>query len=257
MKRLPLAAIALAAAILVAYLVFSGGNPFIPSDELLSLALYSGNSPANVVLHLFAHLGAKHLLGNLVPLIIFAALLEYAAGGTAVIAVFFVSGVAASIGFSFLNPSFALAGASGGVAGLIGASALVRPKLAFVLLLATPLLVQFLIFPAVDYGVSLQAQELGQKQADLSAQVQTLVAQNKTAEAEKANASLQSVAKQSAAIDEGASREAAAQTDVAVHVLGALIGMAFIIVRRPDLVDAGSEEVFSLFGQGRRRLKRK
>ncbi len=253
MNRLPLATIALASAVVVAYLFFSAGSLFIPQGELLSLALYSGNSPANVFLHLFAHLGAKHLLGNLVPLVIFAVVLEYAAGGGAVLAVFFLSGIAASLGFSLLNPAIALAGASGGVAGLIGASALARPKRSLLLLLALPLLIQFIIFPAVDYGVSLQKHELEEKQAGLSAQVRELVAQNKTEEAASANSSLQAVAEQGAAVDAGVSREATAQTDVTVHVLGALIGMAYLVVRRPDLVDKSSNEVFALFGRVRKK----
>ncbi len=257
MKRFPVATIALAAAIVLVYLHFSGGRLFIPQGELLSLSFYSSNPAANLVLHLFAHLGTRHLLGNLVPLVLFAAVLEYSAGVGAVLAVFFLSGVAASIGFSLLNPSIALAGASGGVAGLIGASALARPKLAVVLLLALPLLVQFVVFPAVDAGVSVQRTGLETQQANLSAQVTQLVLDNKSVEAAAANNSLRAVVEQRALIDSGVLREAGAVSDVAVHLFGALVGMAYLVLRRPDLVDAGSDEVFSLVGRVRRRLVKK
>ena len=223
-----LATLCLALALLVPYYFLSNGTFYLPDQTLSGLAFEQNAGMFNYFSHLFTHVGLGHLLGNLLPLIAFSLVLEQVLGWS-VIAVFVVSGLLSSLAFSFLNPSVILVGASTGVAGLMSASTLVKPKISLALLLIA-FVVLFFVAPAVAFVNSLQLQGMESQKQALQQQVAALVAQNKTEEAVKANATLSRVETTLAQTEQGIQREKETPTDALVHFLGALFGGAFIIL---------------------------
>ncbi len=246
--RIPFATLALCALVLGAYFFLSGGNPYISDAAFGPLAVVWGaGAPASgVFTHLFLHVGLQHLFGNLVPLLFFGAVLELAAGWLGVAAVFFISGILSGALFSFLNPGVPLAGASAAVSGLMGAALVVKPRQALALLLATPLVLQFLVIPAVNLASSAYSQGVSQAAGRLQGEVNTLVEQNRTAEAEAVSQKLVQVKQQESQISEGKARERESQTSLAVHLFGALSGVLFIALFRRKALERGRAEFADL-----------
>ena len=78
--------------------------------------------PGNYFTYQFAHGSVEHLVFNLLWLLVFGALIEWMMGSSALILVYFTSGVGAALFYS-LTPGFStspLIGASGAISGLIG-----------------------------------------------------------------------------------------------------------------------------------------
>ncbi|MBI4360193.1 rhomboid family intramembrane serine protease [Candidatus Micrarchaeota archaeon] len=250
MFKVPWASALLVAALVAVYAFSSGGN-WYPDVVTLSQNAFGAQNPLALLFYVGYHLGVQHLAGNLVPLVFFAVLLESAASGRHVVAVFFLSGFLAALAFAFLSPGSLLAGASGGVAGLMAAGALVRPKVAAVLLLGVPLLSMFVVLPLLDAATSssfsqmeVKAEALEQRAADLEERGQAVEAEEARAEADRVVVSLEEQ-KQARA------KEASAQPDFWVHLAGALAGALYAVVLLPGLVEDGFDELSRfLFGGG-------
>ena len=78
---------------------------------------------------IFVHGGLDHLLQNLLALGIFGILLEKVIGSWKWAVVFILGGIAGNIAGFFFYPNALSLGASGGIMALIGALAILRPKL--------------------------------------------------------------------------------------------------------------------------------
>lgn len=113
------------AAICVAVFViqsFSAG--FTDSFVLVSSDILA--RPWTLITSIFLHGSLSHLVFNLFALVLFGMILEKFIGSKKFIAVFFVSGVAASIA-ALTYPSSL--GASGAIYGILGTLAAIRPKM--------------------------------------------------------------------------------------------------------------------------------
>lgn len=148
MKRLPFATLALVSAILLAYAIEldGGGMPicerlgfvpdrFLRTGNIIPLLAYSLlHDPSSTV----------HLVGNVVLLGLFGALVERQLGGPCMLAVFFISGIAGALGHLLLAPGATepLVGCSGCVFALLAIAAALEPRTrAFTALLFTANLV--------------------------------------------------------------------------------------------------------------------
>ncbi|MFH0836381.1 MAG: rhomboid family intramembrane serine protease, partial [Candidatus Micrarchaeota archaeon] len=132
--KTPKATLALLAAIILVYFWYSQGTFFLPSGFLNSMSL-APESIATVFTYLFLHIGIIHLTGNAVSLLAFGSITEQVLSPKDVLGVFLVSGVSAGLLFALINPGTLLAGASAGIAGLMTASVLLKPKHALVALI--------------------------------------------------------------------------------------------------------------------------
>ncbi len=101
--------------------------------------------PASVVVSMFLHAGIAHILFNLWSLWIFGNNVEEAFGHLGFVIFYFLSGIAATFGFVAVNPDLTapLVGASGAVAGVMGAYLVLFPRhqimtLIFVRIVAIP-----------------------------------------------------------------------------------------------------------------------
>jgi len=119
--KIPFGSLVLILAILFPYFFLSGGL-FYLSDEAVASASFGAAQPEGILSHAFLHVGFFHLIGNLVPLVIFALLLETALVATDVVVLFVLSAVLASGLFSLVNPGAFLIGSSAGVSGLMTAA---------------------------------------------------------------------------------------------------------------------------------------
>jgi membrane associated rhomboid family serine protease len=243
-RKMPWGAICLSLAVLIAYFALSYNTPYIADASLRQLALNSGN-PLSIITHLFIHVGIFHLIGNLIPLFLFGLALEGAVLSIDVVLIFLISGMGASLLFALVNPLTPLIGASGGISGVLCAVMLLKPRHALALLIATPLLISFVIFPAVDLGGRFYEQELAAKNVELKQELNVAVAQNKTPQAiRQINQTLQKTETQIEITQEGKQREAATPTDFLVHVYGAVLGGFYVFFfKRRELRKAENDFV--------------
>ena len=234
----PVSTLVLCAALVISYLALSNGAVYIPDLKITTFAL-DLSSPLTVISYLFVHIGINHILSNLTALAIFAYLCEGKLSHTDVIAIFLIAGSIAGIVFALANPGVLLAGASASIAGLMAAAAITDPQRAFPLLIGIPLAVAFVVTPLAgmisnSVTVSLQRQVLSAQ-----ATAQAYVAQNKTTEAKAALAQATQKVGELSQHQEGAMRESATQTDYLVHVVGAFMGAAYVLLfRKQAVIDA-------------------
>jgi membrane associated rhomboid family serine protease len=232
--NVPIGTTFLAVALIISYFVLAGSAFYIdsPSLELLSV---SRSLPAPGLLsHLFVHVGLEHLVGNIIPLIAFGLLLELESSALELLLVFFFSGLAGGVAFIALNPSSALAGASAGVSGLMGAAVMLAPRRTLLFVAAImPLLVYILLLPALRYGVELQDSNAREQAQYYAEQASAFSKQGQYAQAEDALSRQRQALIQSDAISSGRQRESQAPSDLAVHLVGAVLGAAVIYGLRP------------------------
>jgi len=266
--RFPFATAALVLAVVAGYVFLSGGNFYIPEEELRAAALKISSQPIGVLTHLFTHVGIMHLLGNLVPLAAFGWVAETRLRGGDVITVFLCAGMVSAALFSIFNPSFLLVGASAGVTGLMGAAVVARPKASCAALVAVPLLLAFALFPLASAAVEAQQKQLAEMQQALQQNYSQLIAENRTEEAAQVNVSIGRVNQTLGVSVEGKQREKETPVDFSVHVYGALFGVFYVFFVRPKEFRAGvkefeeiGERIFSLAdsfsGNGSKNIKRR
>ncbi|MFH1750448.1 MAG: rhomboid family intramembrane serine protease [Candidatus Micrarchaeota archaeon] len=241
-RGFPIGTALLAIAILATYWSLSASTPYITDSSLGDLALKGGN-PFSAITHLFVHVGVFHLIGNLIPLILFGIVLESVVLSADVVLIFLMAGVGASVLFSLVNPLTPLIGASGGISGMLTAVMLIRPKAALALLIGTPLLISFVVFPAVDLGGKFYEDKLDEKKYELSKELAVAVTENRTPQAvAQINSSLERTQTQISITQEGKKREAQTPSDFLVHIYGAVIGGFYVYFFKRKELKAAEEE---------------
>lgn len=244
--KFPFATLLLFAAVAGAYFFLSGGLLYLDQATLDGLALNSSKSPFGFFSYMFVHVGIVHLAGNLLPLLLFALLLELSLlAAMDVLVVFVGAGIIASALFSALNPSVALVGASAGVSGLIGAAVSVKPKYALPLLLLSPFLFTFFVLPVVG-GISFsQQQAVFESVNNLNREFDQYAHENNTQAASEMNAKLSNAERQKKVLEEGVKREASTPSDFFVHMVGVAFGVAYVFFLRRSVFQKGAQEFLS------------
>ncbi len=97
---------------------------------------------------IFLHADIMHLLYNMFALALFGAILEKIVGGRKLLAMFFASGSAASIAAFFFYP--ASLGASGAIFGILGALAMLRPRMTIWLYVPMPMFAAIFVWAVID-----------------------------------------------------------------------------------------------------------
>ncbi|HEV8289356.1 MAG TPA: rhomboid family intramembrane serine protease [Candidatus Norongarragalinales archaeon] len=243
----PYATIILALLVLGVYFYYSNGTLYLP-EGFVSQYSASQAGPLGLVTHLFVHVGIIHLLGNLLPLIAFAWFFEKRSKSPQhTLVIFLTSGIIAGLLFVLLNPNSFLVGASAGVAGLIGACIVSKPRSTIVLLIVVPLATTLIAFPIADSARETQLNAFVQQTNVLQSQVEQLTVQNKTAEAAAANQSLQETRAKLEQTTTGVEREKTTPSDTLVHAIGVLFGIVYVRYARRDLWQYGKQD-FLLLG---------
>ena len=254
-KNLPIGTHVLVALIIVSYLALSSGTPYMTNEGMKSLS-FSAERPESAITHLFAHVGLQHLIGNLIPLLLFGILLETALGVLDVLLVFFLSGIISAFAFSFFNPATVLIGASAGISGLMSASLFLKPKKALVFLILLPIAIYLVVFPALDYASTAYSSQLVSEKATISQNVgvlneslQVAIARNDTQKAGEIRREiatnvqvLKTVENKEMITNEGTKREKIIPTDVPVHFYGGLAGALYLFLFRRKKLDEGQDE---------------
>jgi len=142
-------------------------EPFIANYALVPAALSAalhGRSAAMLDLSrlwpvvtiftaMFLHGGFWHIAGNLLYLFIFGAAVEWRMGSLRYLLFYFLSGMAAAIATVLITPGSAVPviGASGAIAGVLGAYFIFFPRGRILTLLPIFIFIQFVEVPAVLY----------------------------------------------------------------------------------------------------------
>ncbi len=133
------------------YLVRLGMTPAAVAHPLASAATLL--APASLVTSLFIHGGWLHLLGNLFWLYVFGPAVEMRFGSWRYLGFYLVSGIAAGIAMVLMEPDsmVPVVGASGAIAGVLGAYFILYPRSRILTVLPLPMLIEFIEVPAVLY----------------------------------------------------------------------------------------------------------
>ncbi|MBI5226575.1 rhomboid family intramembrane serine protease [Candidatus Micrarchaeota archaeon] len=244
--RIPWATLVLTVAVLAVYFFSSSGNLY-PDSSLVGQHAYGASNPLALIFSLFFHIGARHLVSNLLPLVAFCFLLEMSLPSRHAFLVFFASGILSAFVFSILNPSSFLVGASAGVAGLMTAGALLRPKWGVLVLIAVPFVLGVVALPLVDWAASASFSALGVKTSELRVEADRLQAAGQTQAAASVRAQAEAINATLAQQESVRAQEAVATPDEIVHLVGALAGVLYVLVFFRDKMRDGFEELFAWF----------
>ncbi|MFZ3076981.1 MAG: rhomboid family intramembrane serine protease [Candidatus Aenigmatarchaeota archaeon] len=97
---------------------------------------------------IFLHADIMHLLYNMFALALFGSMLEKIVGGRNFLAIFIISGlIASAAAFFFYGASL---GASGAIFGILGALAVLRPRMTIWLYVPMPMFVAIFVWAALD-----------------------------------------------------------------------------------------------------------
>lgn len=243
--KFPYATAGLAATTVLVYLLLSEGALYAQAQPLQQVSFQLSN-PVTALTHMFAHIGIIHMIGNIVPLIIFALVLELALLPQDVFAAFLASGVISAFIFGALNPATALIGGSAAVAGVVGAALFTRPAWSILAILLLPAAMSYAIMPAAQYLTTEHAVTLVQQTQAIQQNVTTLVQQNRTEEARELNKTLVVVEKKAEVVTKGIEREQKTPTEIPVHVYGFFVGIAYVLAFRRNEVKRGASELLVL-----------
>jgi membrane associated rhomboid family serine protease len=106
-----------------------------------------------IVTSMFLHGGVWHVLGNMLYLFIFGAAVEYRMGARRYAGFYFASGIAAALATIWIAPEsrIPVIGASGAIAGVLGAYFILYPRGRILTILPIFIFVQFIEIPAVIF----------------------------------------------------------------------------------------------------------
>ncbi|HZC44903.1 MAG TPA: rhomboid family intramembrane serine protease [Candidatus Acidoferrum sp.] len=105
------------------------------------------------VTSMFVHGGVLHVAGNMLYLFIFGAAVEYRMGSARYLIFYFAAGIAAALATVWIAPdsSVPVIGASGAIAGVLGAYFILYPRGRILTILPIFIFIQFVELPAVIY----------------------------------------------------------------------------------------------------------
>ncbi|MCE5296563.1 MAG: rhomboid family intramembrane serine protease [Euryarchaeota archaeon] len=108
-----------------------GGEAILSELGLRPEYLASGERPYTLLTHMFMHSSFAHIIGNVLFLFLIGVQLEYRVGKWRTFVLYFVSGLMAAVTQSFilgLDSTTLMVGASGAIAGLVGALLMLYPR---------------------------------------------------------------------------------------------------------------------------------
>lgn len=105
------------------------------------------------VTSMFIHGGVWHVAGNMLYLFIFGAAVEYRMGSARYLIFYFAAGIAAALATVWIAPASTVPviGASGAIAGVLGAYFILYPRGRILTILPIFIFIQFVEIPAVIY----------------------------------------------------------------------------------------------------------
>jgi membrane associated rhomboid family serine protease len=123
--------------------------------ELARLPQDAGGPPAleTIFTSMFLHGGIMHLVGNMLYLFIFGAAVEEAMGHIRFLLFYLLSGIAAALAMAAFTPNSTVPviGASGAIAGVLGAYFVLYPRAKITTILPIFVLIYFVEIPAIVY----------------------------------------------------------------------------------------------------------
>lgn len=244
--KLPVATLVLSGTLVLFYFLVSGGSTYItPLSKMYPLGVSFSNL-IGAFTYTFSHIGVKHLLGNLMALLAFGAIVEQKIENWHVAGVFLISGVFAGISYALIHPDVWVIGASAAVAGLLAVGTVTSTKKTLVAFAAVILLVPNVILPTSDIALDAlegwrtgQAEEAQVQMTQLEQQIQAGNYTQETVEQKDEAEQDYSKATQSVeSLEEGRETEAATPASFEIHMLGGFFALAFLWAFDRDQITA-------------------
>ena len=138
---------------------FVGRFALVPAAITRALASNTHFAPDSLaplmttVTSMFIHGGVWHVVGNMLYLFIFGAAVEYRMGALRYLIFYFAAGIAAALATVWIAPesSVPVIGASGAIAGVLGAYFIFYPRGRILTILPIFIFIQFIEIPAIVY----------------------------------------------------------------------------------------------------------
>ena len=222
--------------VLAAFVFFSNATYFIEVQQLLKLGLTSFQLQ-NAVHYMLIHVGYRHLAVNLVSLIAFSLVVEYCLGSRHAFAVFWISGIISGIIYVLIYPNIALIGSSAGIAGLLGAGFVSDWKKSFKALIAMLIIVTFFVLPITSGSFELFKKEIVEKEQIIEQDLNQAIEQKDLNKAADLNKSLQETRQTIEQTLEGEEFAGITPTSNEIHAFGAIIGIAYALALKKDLLN--------------------
>jgi membrane associated rhomboid family serine protease len=257
---------------IILFIYFILASAFFIPDELIGVLSFSVDNILGIFTYSFVHIGLQHMLGNIFLLIPVGIIVEQNLGRKHLLAIYFLSGITAAALFVAIMPNAAPVGASAAVAGLVIPACLIDFKKT-IFYIAVFTVVAIVLINGVNFLITQSYLQAKQKttvlQEDLN---KTTIEKNKTTaqiveieikygkgelpyeeyvaskqnltekiqtlekEANETKIELNKTAGFAGAVKYGIDREKATQTSLLVHVIGSLIGLAYLCAFRRDIV---------------------
>src|SRR3989344_2290692 len=233
--------------LLVAFFYFSisEGRSFIPAEEILKYS-FSVYGPENSFLFIFVHESLQHLFENLFAFLAYAIVIELALGAFDVIAIFFLSAIAAALVYVAVNANAAMLGASTGVMGLAAAAFFLNLKRAILFSAAMLLFVYFIAVPVISGGVDAQQQNIEFQKQEISGEIEIAKSAGDIERQQVLERQILVVEQESLQIEEGKGFAEKTETSNFAHGLGAFFGLAYLFVFRRDRFEKASHELHGI-----------
>ena len=129
----------------------SKGDPFIVQWSLIPAHIAAGRDLITIFTSMFMHAGWVHILGNMLFFWVFAPQLEDVMGPIRFLVFYLLAGIAATIAQVYVDPSSVVPnlGASGAIAGVMGAFLVTFPKDRIRTILFLGIFVDITVMPAL------------------------------------------------------------------------------------------------------------
>lgn len=138
---------------------FAGKYALVPAAVTRALSISAHRSAGTlaplktIVTSMFIHGSILHVVGNMLYLFIFGAAVEYRMGAARYLMFYLAAGIAAALATVWIAPesSVPVIGASGAIAGVLGAYFIFYPRGRILTILPIFIFIQFVEIPAVIY----------------------------------------------------------------------------------------------------------
>ncbi len=228
--------------LVIGFYSIAGPTGFATDAQLRGLG-FSLKQPANLFVFWLLHFGIFHLAANALALLLAGSVAESRVPSKHVVGVFAFSAAVGAVGFAFFNPGTLLAGASGGVSGVMTAAVMVRPFRAMAVIALSLLAANLLLVPLLDAGVSSSVDRLESEARDLEPALQAARQSGESKKAGEIQALIVSKQSEQRRIESGAQRDLNKKSDWTSHLWGSIAGALYVILFCPRTMEHGVENV--------------
>lgn len=229
------ATIGLVLVLIIAFLLLSNADFFIPIKTIKAMAFSMQIMPMNIIWFWVVHAGYAHLIANCLALLVFGVLVERNIGSKHTLGLFLVTALGAPLLFTLFVPSIQLVGASGGVAGLIATSLVLDTKKAVLTLLGALLLIGVVVIGTAK-ALETQQQNIQEQKQKVQSDLNQAIQRKDKPQQEALERQLNQIQSKHQQLQESTEFQETIPIENNVHGIGAILGIVYLQAFFPSLL---------------------